>query len=714
MRKKGWWIVGIFTAVVICFWGVWQFGTTKITNSQVKGSERIILTNSNLKISFSNPIKASSINSERIKVKDEQGKLVPITYKLSDDRKMLIVSPPKEGFNLQTKNYELSISDNITSSIGIPLLGEKKLAFTVAATLPKMQSKKQLQEYMKSFLNKERPFAKSEFFQSSREDKAEKTSNTSNDFSQTNTQVAGIDEGDVVKTDGKYIYTISNQQLFITQAVPAKSIKLTSSIHFKNNFYPSELMLSEHKLMVIGHGFDENRGKSTEDKVEKIMPNGYTKVFIYNISEASKPKLMKEIAMEGSYVTARKNGKFLYLVANQYPDLWMLREDTTAVMTPRFFDNEKGVYEQKVSQISYVPESNESNYVHMAAIDLEDEKIPYKIETLLGSGENIYMSEENMYIAATKYGDQNKNNFTQPYTEVYKFKIDGLNMTFSSMGEVEGRVLNQFSMDEHKGHFRVATTEDHDITKRDSSTNALFILNDNMKKVGEVNNLAKGERIYSVRFMGDKAYIVTFKQVDPLFVIDTSEPTKPKVLGELKIPGYSTYLHPYDENHLIGFGYHTELVKNNFGGEPNVRNKGMKISLFDITDFHNPKEKDSVIIGRASVESPILYDHKALFQHKDQHLFGFPITVYDEIENFETKLTFDGAMIYEITPEKGIVQKAKLANDSQKRDYPDYDEMIRRMIFIKNDIYSISNKRINAYQLSNYEKIGQVKLPLKY
>ena len=228
-------------------------------------------------------------------------------------------------------------------------------------------------------------------------------------------------------------------------------------------------------------------------------------------------------------------------------------------------------------------------------------------------------------------------------SELFKFTLNKTNVTFQSSATLKGHLLNQFSMDEHKGYFRVVTTEGNTWDDKKPSENNLFILDENLNTTGSVEGLAKGERIYSARFMGDKAYMVTFRETDPLFVIDVANPAAPKVLGELKIPGFSNYLHPLDDNHLIGFGYETVAEKNPQGGEPLILTMGMKISLFDVTDFHNPKEKDTEIIGGRGTYSQIQYDHKALFQHEERNLYGFPISIYDEIgkdhmSNFEVRV----------------------------------------------------------------------------
>jgi uncharacterized secreted protein with C-terminal beta-propeller domain len=276
------------------------------------------------------------------------------------------------------------------------------------------------------------------------------------------------------------------------------------------------------------------------------------------------------------------------------------------------------------------------------------------------------MSKENLYIAVQKYPayevEDSSGTTDKAFslhtvdTEVYKFVVKGMNVDFLASGIVPGRLLNQFSMDEHEGFFRIATTEGEAWDERNPSANHLFVLNQEMQTVGSVEDLARGERIYSARFMGEKAYIVTFKETDPLFVLDLSEPTKPAVLGELKIPGFSNYLHPYDENHLIGFGQHTILVKEKGDLEPRVLTDGVKISMFDVTDPLNPKEMFTEIIGGRGTYSPLNHDHKALLFNKKKNIFAFPITIYEDKPGteYEQIFKFQGALAYSIDLKDGF------------------------------------------------------------
>jgi len=420
------------------------------------------------------------------------------------------------------------------------------------------------------------------------------------------------------------------------------------------------------------------------------MPmNSATTVRLYDINKRTQPKLIREIGAEGYLNSARKTEDTLYLVTNMHPMIWAMEEIDGAAVRPRVMDsaNKKNDY-MAYKDIAILPGAMEPSYTVVTAIDLDSPETGQLVtKGYLGSSEQMYMSKDHLYLTATKYTvEQQGNSNTMIWnpglasTQFFKFTLEGLNVEFAGSTELKGTVLNQFSMDEHAGYFRTVMTEGNMWDDKNPSKNHLFILDKGMKLVGSVENLAKGERIYSARFMGDKAYMVTFRETDPLFVIDVAEPTKPKVLGELKIPGFSNYLHPLDENHLIGFGYETVAEKNPSGGEPFIRTKGMKISLFDVSDFANPNEKDTEIIGGQGTYSPVQYDHKALFQHKDRNLFGFPISIYEETgKNHDLKFNGAGALIYEITPEKGIVLKGDLVAPVAKGEpYEAWDTQVQR------------------------------------
>lgn len=598
----------------------------------------------------------------------------------------------------------------------------------VNGILPVIENKGQLNKYFYQIIKEEKQNQK--FFTFTKEDKAMEESSMDNsasdtsskasgqEVSSTNVQVQGIDEADIVKTDGEYIYQVVDGRVNIISAKSAGKMEHVASIQFQKTFSPSQLFLDKEKLLIIGYSYSYE----TETAEKKIATdslyapmNEMTMALVYDVKDPTKPTLEREISLEGYLSSARKIGSKVYLIANHFPQYWLLEDDDGVDLRPRYSDSVNKEEETSVSydEIQYIPGSKEANYTTIAAFDLAEPTQEAKITTYLGSGGQLYMSKENLYLALTNWrsADEREEAFT-PKTMIYKFGVNQLDVTFQGSTEVVGTILNQFSMDEHNGYFRVATTEGDSWDESKPSKNHLIVFDENLKQVGTLSDLAKGERIYSARFLGDRIYIVTFKETDPLFVIDASEPSNPTILGELKIPGFSNYLHPYDENHIIGFGYDTKLVTMEGDKEPRVITEGVKLSLFDITDVNNPKEKFTEIIGGRGTYSPLNYDHKALLYNRENGLFAFPINVYESVKGneYEQKFIFQGAYVYNISLDKGFSLKSKITHMKGKELYEEWDNEIQRLVYIDAQLYAISHSKISSYSLENYQFISELKL----
>jgi inhibitor of cysteine peptidase len=709
-------LAGVVLVAAALLFLFYQQKPAVMAEGSVDGS-LVVMQDNEWSLQFTDPVKKDTINSKNVMVKDSEGNEVDVSYELSENRKTLTIHPPPEGYPEEPRQFTLSISPEVKTKWGFAFGGDTNLIFTVTEELPSFSSQIELANYFQTILKRERMNREDSEFQLFRQEASESAEDkaagdaesSSSSHSETNNQVQGVDEGDIVKTDGTYIYQVMNQNLVITKAVPAGDMKVVSSIPFDHDVQPRHLFMGEDKIAVIGDSWSQE-GKGAAEKIMPRPMNGSSTVMIYDISNKDKPTLLRTVEVEGHYVTSRKINDTLYFVSNLYPDYWLADKNPKIDLRPRVKDSQEGEGFKPIpaDSINYFPQSIQPNFTMISALDIEDPKADLTVQSYLGSGNSIYMSQENLYIAVEKFGDPETLGTSS--TEVYKFAVDDSRITYQASGQVPGRVLNQFSMDEHEGYFRIATTDGEVWNDMKPSSNALYILDGNMKKSGEVSNLARGERIYSVRFMGDKAYIVTFKQVDPLFVIDAADPENPEVLGELKIPGFSTYLHPIDENHLIGFGFDTKIMDDgkSFNKEPRIIRNGMKISLFDITDFNHPKESDTEIIGGSGTHSYLLEDHKALFHEPSRHLYGFPISVYHDKKGSEYEQVFDyqGALLYEITPDKGIELKAKLSEGEagEKEIYETWENNIQRLLYIDDYVYTLSNRKIDAYSLDNFKK----------
>ena len=572
----------------------------------------------------------------------------------------------------------------------------------------------------------------------------------SSDYSSTNIQVQGVDEADIVKTDGEYIYQVNNNRIIIAKAFPASEMSVISNITFDDtSFSPYEIYIDEKHMVVIGAVGRYYDYKPMPMPMpmprEMIYPpiqfDNLVKAYIFDIKDKGNVKKLREIEVEGSYLSSRKIGSDLYLVANKEMSYHIM--DAKNIETPTFRDSITGNGYKKVdlNEIHYFPKFIEPNYLIIAGLNLNEPNKPVNISTYLGSSENIYVSKENLYVASTTYEEVESSNISakrmmpshhERNTQVYKFALDKGNVNFVAEGKVPGNILNQFSMDEHNGYFRIATTTG-EIWRDDefTSKNNLYVLDGSMKVIGSVEDIAPGERIYSTRFMGDRAYMVTFKTVDPLFVIDLENPRSPKILGELKIPGYSDYLHPYDENHIIGFGKDTVEItqKDRLGNVVGVTafDNGMKMAIFDVTDVNNPKEKFVEFIGDRGTESELLRNHKALLFSKEKNLLAFPVTLMEVTDNSSKikdgfppygQFVFQGALIYNIDTTNGFGLRGRVTHltneDYQKAGSYWYhsDKNVDRILYIENTLYTLSKETIKAHDINTVKETNTLKIPI--
>lgn len=558
------------------------------------------------------------------------------------------------------------------------------------------------------------------------------------DFSTTNTQVQGVDEADMVKTDGKYLYQATPREVRIISATPANSMKISSRITYDNGlFQPLELYVDEKRLIVIGQASESvkmNASIISKRRIPYVHDKQTVKAMIYDISDKAQPRLTRQLDVEGQYLSSRKIGANLYLTANQYVNTYAIFEDKEELTGPQYRDSAQGEQFQTIpySDIRYFPESIQPDYLMVAGVNLDRPEQKMSLSTYLGAGENIYASKDNLYVAVTEYEKPQTAKpmkqsiaptlvpvVTKSNTTVYRFGMKEGTLSFSGKGTVPGRILNQFSLDEHDGYLRIATTSG-EMWRQDENTskNNLYVLDKELKTYGKLEGIAPGERIYSARFIGNRAYMVTFKQVDPLFVIDLSKPAAPSILGALKIPGYSDYLHPYDENHIIGFGKEAESDKDM------AFYQGMKIALFDVSDVAHPKEKFKTVIGDRGTNSELLSNHKALLFSKEKELLAFPVTVYEWSAEQKAKndiheygsFAFQGAYVYHLDLKSGFTLTSKithLTDDELKKSgdgWYDSKNNIKRILTIDDTLYTVSEGFVAAQELSSKNQLGRLSL----
>ena len=551
------------------------------------------------------------------------------------------------------------------------------------------------------------------------------------DFSTTNVQVAGVDEPDIVKTDGEYLYMVSNEQIYIIRAYPPENATVLSVI--TGDMRPEHIFINENTLVIFGDSYRSVAVDNNKTIWLDSIPT--TMIITYNITDRANPERITSVEMDGSYFDARMIGTMIYVITTEYlGTFYHILDGNDTLYIPEIKIGNETVAVSP-ADIYYVdtPEPAEA-MTHVTAINLENGEILQKA-FLIGSTGTLYVSRENIYMTHTKY-DYRYGTLEEIYvppeetTIIHKIAITNWTIAYQGEGRVPGHVLNQFSMDEFNGFFRIATTVGH--VWSGTARNNVYILDRNMQVVSSIENIAQGEEIHSARFMGERAYLVTFKKIDPFFTLDLSDPYHPRILGKLKIPGYSDYLHPYDENHIIGIGKETvEALES----EKESRNldfawyQGIKIALFDVTDFENPVEMTKVVIGDRGTESPVLYDHKALLFDREKELFVIPVSVYEIDEEVKEKynnatgsmygeFTFQGVYVYQLTLEDGFVFKGRIThmNVSEENEteygwrYGDYLREIKRALYIGNTLYTVSESMVKMNSIDTLEEINTIDL----
>jgi uncharacterized secreted protein with C-terminal beta-propeller domain len=524
-------------------------------------------------------------------------------------------------------------------------------------------------------------------------------SNSAADYSSTNTQVEGIDEADIVKTDGRYLYCAGGNAVRIVKAEDAK-LSEAAAIKYEESKWVQEIYVDKDRLIVLGNrhedAFAEPRPLAEGAKVATtdVWPGSASKNFsfadVYDISDPAAPELLKTHEMEGCYQTSRKSGDHLYLVTESF---W------SGPVIPYMLDSTAGkqATELPIKDIMVMPCPIQPGYLILSAINVRNNS-HVEVEAITASGSIVYMNETALYIA-TAHSDN--------HTDITKFKIDGMNIGYAGSGQVAGYMKNQFGMDEYQGNLRIATTTWEE-------GNNIFVLDPSMTTIGSLAGLAEGETIYATRFMGDKAYVVTFVQTDPLFVLDMSDPTAPRVTGELKVPGFSNYLHPIANDVLLGIGMETRtLIERDANGrerEVGVRTGGIKLSLFDVSDMGKPRELTSLTVGDSGAHTEALDNHKAVMIDMAKGLVAFHANLgyFDDGRKVNYEDTKAGALVFSFKDNQ-LAQKALLSYQKPKV-YGPFIPYGTRTVYIGSTLYYVQDGVIQAFDYNDFKKIGEFEI----
>jgi inhibitor of cysteine peptidase len=545
------------------------------------------------------------------------------------------------------------------------------------------------------------------------------------DHSRTNTQVQGVDEADIVKTDGSYIYVLTGNQIKIVR-VNGPDMKILSSISFPDNTdeggysRPSEFYITENRLIALnttgGICADYGANRKLAGYEPYMFSEQSVTAVVYDITDRSDPQLLGELGQSGDYLSSRMVGQTLYLISNHSVHN-IAEKDSPKTYVPMLYINGEGrVIEAGDITISADPQSRQ--YIVISAIDVNKPEKQLSSKSVFGCGTTIYAGTENLFIAGSS-NERTETAFENPatssakpgqttaitpettgtnsgkavlitdVTNLLRFSLNNGKIELAATGKVKGRPLNQFSMDEYDGVFRIVTTVNTGMETvygsgkntyvtytRGETANSLYTLNQEMEVIGKIEDVARGERVYSVRFIGDIGYFVTFRQTDPLFAVDLKDPARPRILSALKIPGFSQYLHPWSDGLLFGLGH---------DADDTGRAGYLKLSMFDVSNPEDVTEKHKTILD-GYYYSEASYNHRAIIVSPERGIIAFPS------DNRYIIYTFTG---------NGFAEKAVFSIDDNAYN--------QRGLYIGNVFYVCTINGITAFSMEDYSRLNTLK-----
>lgn len=527
-------------------------------------------------------------------------------------------------------------------------------------------------------------------------------------YGETNVQVDGVEEGDILKNDGAYLYVLrwttergyvdivdirdKAQMRSVSQIEVCRAETVDGTSTYTNI---SELFITGDTLTVL-YTASSYSVSSEMPEIYGAGTAGTTKTVaaVYDVTDRAAPVLRYTYAVDGSLISSRMAGNTLLLVTEYSVPLYRNNDDLKNASVPCFYkDNVKTRF--PVNTVCLTANTESQSYLTVTLLDTASDGTNAQMKAVLGGGTDIYCTEDALLVAAQDLSDavtysnetgDGTASFTLAAadTRLFAFSLES-GVRYQGSTEIDGTLLNQFSMDAYNGYYRIATTAE------DGS--CLTVLNESLETVGELRGIAPGEDIYAARFMGDTAYLVTFYQTDPLFVLDLSDPASPGVTGELKIPGFSNYLHPYAENLLIGIGT---------AGDENGATGQLKISLFDVGNMQEPKEISAVVFdGAQYTSSTAQSDHHAYLTLPGG---AFAIPVYES----GTVSQPGASLACVLTVENGTLRVIETYSpDIEGEDI----YAIARLTFAGDTLYTLSDTALVAFDRGTGEQLSRIDYP---
>jgi hypothetical protein len=553
----------------------------------------------------------------------------------------------------------------------------------------------------------------------------------------TNNQVAGVDEADMVKTDGAYVYLAANGALRIFEAMKPRVVSVTNIVGNVR-----ELFVDGDRAVV--YTSSDNRGRRCTYGYDCVFAGDgtSTKIVVLDIADRAAPKTVREIDLSGSLIAARRIGRAIHTVVadgdRPKPPYEIWPSDLPMCGTPEATvrakfaqlkaDNEKklralrtplptlaehGVSRPLCDGVLRTAIADGEAFTSVVSFGLDDDKAPPKTASIQSRPGAVFASDKSLYVSVVHQKASSQRRWYSHYpstdeiSEVHKFRIgqEPSDTRYVGSGTVPGHVLNQFAMDEWYGYLRIATTKGRVPSPKVESLVSIFAEgpSGNLARVGAIEKIAPGEDIRSVRFDDDRAYVVTFKKTDPLFVMDLASPSRPAILGELKIPGFSTYMHRIDPDHLLSIGFDA----NDHGDFAYF--DGVILQLFDVTSPTRPTLVHKEKIGTRGSSSQAATDHLAFNYMPDSGLLAIPMTICEgggDGRNGDV-LTFSGLLVYDVDVERGFERLGGVDHGTTPNGerpscstwWSHATSAVKRSVFLDDLVYSIAPDRVKVQRL---------------
>lgn len=501
-------------------------------------------------------------------------------------------------------------------------------------------------------------------------------------YSDTNIRQDGVGEGDIAKTDGERLYILNNQTIEIV-GIGQETMEKIGEIPLNGEVHFSEFFVEGDRLVAVYGEYPEETGPTGSYPYRE-----YTTAETFDISDPENPVSLGKITQSGSYHTMRIVDGYVYLFSDFRADISVLRTDLSG-----YIPTIQGEYMDS-SNIVIPPVKRGSSYTVITSFSLQDPGEETDSKAVFGTAGLCYVSGKNIYICETEYASKETETDA---TWIRKLSYENGELKAVAQAKVQGVLNDSFSIDEYEGNLRLVTTvtpgfgnsvmpisqEEDSVqtTEKTVTTNTLYVLDDKLKELSRIEELAPDESIYSARFIGNTGYFVTFRQIDPLFSVDLSDPKKPEILGALKIPGFSEYLHPYGDGLLLGIGMDTDPT--------GMTTNGVKLSMFDVSDPKDVREIQKYVIEGA-YSTDAAYNYKVVLADPEKNLIGFTVNA-ETISYYVFSYGEDGFTCL------------------MQRDMTGYATNVRAF-YVGDRFYLIAGNTVEAYDVHTFEKLDDIVL----